>query len=314
MVILDICRHLLANNQIKGVWAIHMEYINREEDGAKETEFLKEYCQTLKIPIIVRKIHYMRRDDVDREFYEEETRKARFTTYRYMMREFGIETFCLGHHSGDLAENVLMNIFKGRDILDLFVMNETEDQFGVNISRPLLPHPKLEIFEYAEENHIPYFKDTTPNWSCRGVLRRKILPRLERQWGEGIYNTLAAVGKNSTEWGAVIENAVIQPFLKSVERCDDGFKFAVTLDLLNYPRVFWHKILMDLFHSYGCKMISNKNLDSMLEMLKKRFNSRDTLKLAFSNGCSGEFACESKNQREFAKNILTINVPNFINN
>ena len=291
MVILDICRHLHSEGKIKAVWAIHMEYINREDDSPKETQFLKEYCESLAIPIVVRKIDYMSREDVDREFYEEQTKRARFTTYRYMMREYGIETFCLGHHSGDLGENVLMNIFKGRDILDLFVMSHSDVQLGVPLSRPLLSNPKSDIYDYSDEFHIPYFKDTTPDWSCRGVLRRKIMPRLERQWGYGIHSTLAAVGQQSSEWASIIESMIIQPFLKAVEWTDDGkrFSFAVTKELLNQPYVLWHKILMHLFHSKGCKMISHKNLDCMLSMLKKRFDSRDSLKLTFSNGCLGEF-------------------------
>jgi len=293
MVILDICRHLRDLGDLKQVWAIHMEYVNREEDSPLETQFLKDFCQNFQIPIVVRKINYMRRDEVDREFYEEETRKARFATYKYMQREHQVQTFCLGHHYGDLGENVLMNVFKGRDILDLFVMSETAVQDGVHLSRPLLQHPKSDIYEYAEKNQIPYFKDTTPDWSCRGTIRRRIMPLLEEQWGECIHKTLAEVGKKSAEWDSVIETMVIRPFLNTVKQTTNSISFEVTEQLLEQPQVFWQRVLMELFHSKGSKMISNKNLTTMLEMLKKRYNSRDALKISLSNGWSGEF---KKNQ------------------
>ena len=296
MVILDICRHLRNQGDLNHLWAIHMEYTNREDDSPRETQFLKDFCQTFQIPIVIRKIHYMRRDEVDREFYEEETRKARFATYKYMQREHNIQTFCMGHHYGDLGENVLMNVFKGRDILDLFVMGETTIQDGVNLSRPLLQHPKSDIYEYAQKNHIPYFKDTTPDWSCRGTIRRRILPLLEEQWGEGIHKTLAGVGKRSSEWDSVIETMVIKPFLNTVKQTTNSISFEVTQQLLEQPQVFWQRVLMELFHSKGSKMISNKNLTAMLEMLKKRYNSTDTLKVSLSNGWSGVFK----------KNVLTI--------
>jgi tRNA(Ile)-lysidine synthetase-like protein len=274
-----------------------MEYVNREEDSPLETQFLKDFCQTFQIPFVVRKINYMRRDEVEREFYEEETRKARFATYKYMQREHHVQTFCLGHHYGDLGENVLMNIFKGRDILDLFVMSETAVQETVNLSRPLLQHPKSDIYEYAHKNQIPYFKDTTPDWSCRGMIRRRIMPLLEEQWGECIHKTLAGVGKRSAEWDSVIETMVIRPFLNTVKQTTNSISFEVTEQLLEQPQVFWQRVLMELFHSKGSKMISNKNLTTMLEMLKKRYNSSDALKISLSNGWSGEFK----------KNALTIN-------
>jgi tRNA(Ile)-lysidine synthetase-like protein len=300
MVMLDVCHALHLTGHLKQVWAIHMEYINREDDAPLETRFLKEYCDSLHIPIVVRKIYYMRRDEVDREFYEEETRKARFATYRYMMRQHGIQTFCLGHHYGDLGENVLMNIFKGRDILDLFVMDETATQDSVHLSRPLLEHPKSDIYEYSHKYHIPYFKDTTPDWSCRGTIRRRIMPLLEDQWGGGIHKTLADTGKRSREWDSVIETMVIRPFFNTVKRTTNSISFEVTEQLLEQPHVLWHRILLELFHSMGVKMISNKNLTAMLEMLKKRYNSKEPLKITFSNGFKGEFK----------KNVLTISSKN----
>ena len=213
-----------------------------------------------------------------------------------MQREHQIQTFCLGHHYGDLGENVLMNVFKGRDILDLFVMGETAIQDGVHLSRPLLQHPKSDIYEYAHKNQIPYFKDTTPDWSCRGTIRRRIMPLLEEQWGEGIHKTLAEVGKKSAEWDSVIETMVIKPFLNTIKRTTNSISFEVTEQLLGQPHVFWQRILLELFHSSQIKMISNKNIETMLQMLKKRYNSTEPLKLNFSNGCCGDFK----------KNVLTI--------
>ena len=39
-----------------------------------------------------------------------------------MKIKYELNGICLGHHYGDLGENVLMNIFNGRELLDLFVM------------------------------------------------------------------------------------------------------------------------------------------------------------------------------------------------
>lgn len=56
---------------------------------------------------------------------------------------------------------------------------------GVMIWRPMLPHPKTLIIDYAHRYGVPYFKDSTPAWSTRGRLRNELLP-LIAQVGPGL--------------------------------------------------------------------------------------------------------------------------------
>ena len=60
-------------------------------------------------------------------------------------------------------------------MLDLSVMHEINTVNGVNIARPFLDHPKKDIYDLAHNFMIPYFLDTTPDWSNRGKMRRKKL-------------------------------------------------------------------------------------------------------------------------------------------
>jgi tRNA(Ile)-lysidine synthetase-like protein len=122
------------------VYAMHIEYCNREE-SRRETDFISSYCKKLNIPLYVRKIHYMSRDSVHRNFYEEETRNIRFSTYRYLSEKHNISGWCLGHHKGDISENILMNLYSGRNLLDLTVMKKESIIDKVTLYRPLLDHP-----------------------------------------------------------------------------------------------------------------------------------------------------------------------------
>lgn len=297
MVLLHICKTLEIEGILEKVTAVHIEYANREE-ASLETKMLIEWCGILGVPLIIRKIDYMRRDEIDRELYEAETRKSRFGLYKYMMQVWGAQGFCLGHHSGDLGENVLMNLFKGRDVLDLFEMEDYSEIEGVRLLRPLLTHPKSDIYQFAHEQEIPYFLDSTPDWSCRGVLRRKIMPALEDQYSSGIHTTLAKVGERSREWGLIIETMVIKPFLQKIIKTDTQLSFEIDDVLLHQPRVFWQRIFLEIFHSVGHKMITGKNVDTALEMLKRRINSSEPIKLNFSNGLTARFH----------KNILSIKI------
>ena len=80
MVILFLCKFLKTNGVINNVYALHLEYINREE-SKNETKLISDYCSVLKIPLYVRTIDYMSRTSVERNFYEDETKKVRFRIF-----------------------------------------------------------------------------------------------------------------------------------------------------------------------------------------------------------------------------------------
>jgi tRNA(Ile)-lysidine synthase TilS/MesJ len=79
----------------------------------------------------------------------------------------------LGHHRGDLRENVLSNAHKGCGPLELSGMTAVSKNDGVAIYRPLLPLEKASIFDYAHKFGVPYFKGKLPiermNTECGNV-------------------------------------------------------------------------------------------------------------------------------------------------
>jgi tRNA(Ile)-lysidine synthase TilS/MesJ len=68
--------------------------------------------------------------------------------------------FRLGHHRGDLIENVLSNSHKGKGPLDLSGMASVGLNDGVTIYRPFLSLEKVQIFDYSHTFGVPYFRDT----------------------------------------------------------------------------------------------------------------------------------------------------------
>ena len=54
-----------------------------------------------------------------------------------------------GHHEGDLHENVICNVFKGAQLLNVAGIAAASTVSGVMIYRPMLPHNKDLILEYA---------------------------------------------------------------------------------------------------------------------------------------------------------------------
>ena len=115
----------------------------------------------------------------ERDEYERESRRLRYTLYEHLLAETGAPAVMVGHHQGDVQENVVSNLMRGASLLNVGGMGPVGVSAGVTIWRPLLCRRKAEIFDYAHRHGLPYFKDTTPLWSTRGKLRRQLLPLLE---------------------------------------------------------------------------------------------------------------------------------------
>ena len=49
---------------------------------------------------------------------------------------------------------------------------------------------KETIYNFAHKNSVPYFKDTTPDWSVRGKYRNKVHDNLEDTFGKNMKENL----------------------------------------------------------------------------------------------------------------------------
>ena len=287
MVTMFLCKILQNSDKIDHVYAIHLEYSNRKE-SQDETRMISMYCDMIGVPLYVRKIDYMSRDDVDRNFYEEETKKVRFHTYRYLNALHHISGWCLGHHYGDLAENVFMNLSNGRTLLDLSVMKPVSTIDHVNLYRPFLFHEKIEIYSFAYDFCIPYLKDSTPDWSCRGVFRRKVLPEIKKQW-PSIEHTLCEIGQQSNEWNDTVQTFILDPIKKdiTIDQEKRTIQFELKDEYKRLPSTIWLNLFLYMFHSIGIHMISHKNLTQFLNMFEHNLQKQH--RFVFSNGCMGFF-------------------------
>ena len=288
MVILYVLKALLDDKCIKSVYALHLSYMfsheidNKESDQSKN--FIGMYCSLLNIPLYTRMIPYCR-DKTDRLFYEEETKATRFASYRYLSKKHNIEGWCLGHHHGDVGENVMMNLCSGRSLLELKVMDKTSRLYDVTLYRPLLDHPKSDIYAFAHTFTIPYLKDTTPDWACRGVLRRKVFPPLIDQY-PSLLQTLENISNESYEWKMVVEQFVIEPIKRDI--VFDSAKKMATMTMRGVlPKVVWSSVFLYIFHSMGINMISHKNVVYFCDMYQRNILRKN--RFMFSNNCVGIF-------------------------
>lgn len=235
------------------VSAIHINYNNREESDEEE-HFLREWCGLCGIPIYVLHMGKYQRCNIERKEYERVTQKMRYEFYK----EYS-DDIILGHHNDDIVENVISNVMKKRSVLDLKGMHEMIH--GVNVHRPLIGLHKQQIFDFADSNKIPYFKDTTPSWSVRCNMRNDIIPAIEQVYPT-CRDALYKLGKDSDEWNRYINKQIFEKIPMKVQ---DEDIIVHKKHIINMPRV--------VFRTYINYLLTNKTMMPKLQAIDDLYKS-----------------------------------------
>lgn len=248
------------------VAACHIDYANRPESGA-EAEFVLDWCVKHGIACVVKRIEELTRGVTARDQYEVETRNIRYDLYADTMAETGAPSMLVGHHRGDVQENIICNMFKGKSLLQINGMTPVSHVNRVAVWRPMLAHDKAAVLDFAHTYGVPYFKDTTPTWSNRGKLRNQLMPLLGEIYGEGYLRNLSTLGEDAECLATMVSSGFLQPFWKTVQRSS----VAVWVDcapFVDQPIFFWKEALRHVCHSMGTGMFKDKPLYQFLDRMR----------------------------------------------
>ena len=115
------------------VAGVHIDYGNRPESGA-EADHVRAWCAAQGIEFRLRRITEVRRAISGRDEYERESRRIRYDFYSSCLAEFSLAAgVCVGHHRGDVQENVITNLLKGTSLLGISGMSEVSTVNGVPV-------------------------------------------------------------------------------------------------------------------------------------------------------------------------------------
>lgn len=232
---------LLKYNKVE-VTALHIMYGNRKE-SEDEYNLLAEFCNKLNIPLVVYKIKWLRRGEIDRKFYEDMTRTLRFYTYQAASEE--IPYVIMGHIKDDIVENIWTNIANCYHLDNLKKMEKEEFQLGVNILRPLLTVEKEDIYKVSELIGIPYFKNTTPSWSNRGKFREHFHKATLDQYGESIDSKIIEFAEAISTQNKLLNKLLYEPIYNSFKDNQVNITPAINANLDSNS---WAILFEYLFH------------------------------------------------------------------
>ena len=176
-----LCR--LLEGREKYGWTVYAAHFNHglRPTAQRDEDFVRDWCGRQNVPL------YTCRDNVE-EYAVREKRSVeeagRILRYRFLEGLAWETGYCerpafiaTGHHAGDNAETVLMNLIRGCGLNGLVGIPERRG----NIVRPMLEVSRREIEAYLEANGVPHVEDETNTdlTYTRNKVRRQLLPLLE---------------------------------------------------------------------------------------------------------------------------------------
>ena len=272
MVLLSILNKINPNK----VTALHINYNNRPETNLEE-QFLNDICKNCNINFIVKKFEHIKRGEINRNKYEEYTKSERYKFYNENVTKKNTKGVFLAHHRNDEQENIFSNLLKGKSLIDLSALKSNTIINNVEVLRPFVNITKEKIFDFAHKNKIPYFKDTTPDWSNRGKLRRKVFPVLKEIYN--LENNLDKIGIESLELNNLIITKIINKYMENSIHINDGEIIISNLqEYYDMPLTFWSYIFVRIFHNLNQNMISNKSLKNLVYKINNKFEGKVNLR------------------------------------
>ena len=266
---------IAALDQGLEVTAIFINYNNRPESDA-EVKFIAWFCKTVGVELYCRDITEIQRDETynpgiayNREFYESHTRKIRFNSYKFVANIVApdhpeLVPIILGHNNDDAEENIFRNIQKSQSIDNLKGMVEYHTENGVLIHRPLLTKSKAWILDYAVKYNIPYLRNSTPDWSERGIMREDVINNIPREILDGLVKHAETVAAMHAFIKSIVYSKAIRQDI-SDDYTTHSFDIFGTED-----SVFWDIMFYRILHTY----IKRKALVNFTDLAKRCFDKK----------------------------------------
>ena len=138
----------------KNIVVVHFNHQKREA-SIEEANYLQNFCKENNIPY-----EYFILNLPDQNF-QDEARKARFKYLEETATKYKTNIILTAHHLNDLAETVLMKLSRGSNLFGYSGLQKVVHRGDYIYIKPLLHLKKIDLYQYAKNNHIQFFEDAS---------------------------------------------------------------------------------------------------------------------------------------------------------
>lgn len=187
---------------LEGGYTVHAAHYNHRlrPTADRDELFVRDWCAAQGVPLTVGSGDVAAHAVDNGMGIEEAARELRYEFLQNTAAETGCALIATGHHAGDNAETVLMNLIRGCGLSGLTGIPERRG----NLVRPMLAVEKEEIEGYLTAHGVPHVEDESnsdPAYT-RNRVRQQLIPLLEALNPRAVAHITAAakrVGEDERE-------------------------------------------------------------------------------------------------------------------
>ena len=273
---------------IEKLIAVHVNHGIRGEEASRDEEFVKEFCEKLKVSLYVKHMDIPALAQARHETVEETGRHERYAAFEEVLydvrKEVGIEEIhegkiAVAHNRMDNAETVLFHLVRGTGIRGVCGIPPVRG----HIIRPLLDAGRDEIEAYLNEREISYVTDSTNFLTDydRNKIRHEVLPILK--------SINSAAVEHITDFvkdAKVVEERLEQDTLKNLDEVLIGQSDMIALSvsrLLLMDDFMQRRVLYAAFEKASGKRkdVTARHIINMQKLLKGDTGARTDLPYGF---------------------------------
>ncbi|MCB5261567.1 MAG: tRNA lysidine(34) synthetase TilS [Candidatus Cloacimonetes bacterium] len=237
--------------------AVHVNHQLRGESSDLDEQGVRQLCQKLNIPLIVRTIDL----PGDRDL-ENRAREARFEIFSHIMKSYHFDKVLLAHHKWDLAETVLLNLFRGAGLSGMAGIKPKQGK----VLHPLLCFKPEELKDMLVQLQIPWREDASNLQTkfTRNRIRHDLIPLLEKDYNPQLRDKLAEEANILNQADRYISERALRRYKKI---CLDNSNQRIVLslpDLLKAPDIEHFYILREAY-----RQVSGQQQDFFLANLRE---------------------------------------------
>lgn len=187
----------------------HLDHGLRGGEAKKEQEFVGLLCAGMGIACICKTVDIHELQAGSGKSIEEVGREERYRFLHTTAEGCGAQKIATGHHRGDQAETVLINLLRGSGPEGLKGITPVR---GGHIIRPLLHVGRAEILDFLNREGLAYVVDSS-NLSpmfLRNRIRNELIPELAKRYNPRIVEGLCHMAEIVRREDDYLDNSVRQ--------------------------------------------------------------------------------------------------------
>ncbi len=251
---------------------VHIHHGIRGKDADEDMLYVEKYCKEREISFRAYRYDVPRMAKEARLSGEEMGRKLRYDTFAKICDELEAGVIAVAHHSDDVSETFLMNLFRGTGVKGLSGIRPIRG----NVIRPLLSLSRTDVMDYLQEYNIAYRVDASnlEDEYTRNKIRNQVLAYAREEINDRVSEHICQAAAQLNEISEYLDRQAATAFervvLKEAGNCEIDIDVLMELDIVLR------------------KMVVRKTLECLAGRLKDISAKHVMLVLELANGETGK--------------------------